>query len=219
MSLKEPLVEAVPASASSATPWSCFVSLLVTMVGVGILSLPLSVVYCGLLPGSLIIFAFAVASNKSLQFLIQAAALTDATSYADLGGRCLGAGGRRAVVGCLIALLVASAIIVFIAIADLTRSLALSAGYELEHVPLAVSLMLPIGLLSLPAQLQQLRVAASGGVLAIGFLVLGMLLVLSQRGAAPDVRLVSLSPRSVLAIPIHALCATHRRETRTPCPP
>jgi amino acid permease len=204
--LTEPLVDSDRASIPSATPWSCYSALMSTMVGIGLLSLPISIQYCGLAPGILLLVAFGAASDASLQFLVRGAELTGATSYADLGSRCYGGHGHAAVVFCLLALLFASAIIIHICVTDLAINLAASLGAgPLPRGMWAAALSAPMLLLSLPHQLQQLQFAASGGVLAIAFCVVGMVAVLSARGVAPDVQPATLSSQAVLAMPIHSL--------------
>lgn len=207
-SLAEPLLE--PGKLGpSATPWSCFASLIATMVGIGILSLPISFQYCGLFLGIASIVAFGLASDLSLQYLVDAAELVGAQTYADLGARCFGARGKGAVVACLLALLVASAVIVHIVVTDLSVSLLSHLGlWEPTRAQAACALTLPLLLLSLPSSLQQLRTAASASLGAIALTLGGLIVVLARRGVAPDIARVRLSPRATLAMPVRTQCST-----------
>ena len=204
--LSEPLVKTPTTPvAPSATPWTCYTSLIATMIGVGILSLPISISYCGLVPGIALILSFGIASDASLQCLVRAAELTGADSYSELGGACFGRTGKRAVVLCLLALLAASAVIVHICIVDLSQSLAVSCGFSLPRLPLALGVTPPLLALSLPWQLHNLSTAASTAIFAILFATYGMLATFAKRGIAADVSMANFSARSSLAIPIHAL--------------
>ena len=116
---REPLLASErPDTADNGSLWGCGVSLFATMVGVGILSLPISLGYAGCLLGVITLVLFAWASEISLNSLLRAAALTGATSFVQLGELAWGARGRTLVMWSLFALLLAAAVIVFICITD-----------------------------------------------------------------------------------------------------
>ena len=81
----EPLVGRVasaPAAAAhkGASVCTTIISLIATTMGAGILSLPISLSYGGLLPGMALLVCFAVASDTSLNYLIEAGNITGAKS-------------------------------------------------------------------------------------------------------------------------------------------
>ena len=84
--------------------------------------------------GLLLLVGFAAASDASLIFLCDAADLTGATSYAELGERCFGRCGRASVMLCLLAMLVASVVIVLIVVTDVCAMLLTAAGLAVPRL-------------------------------------------------------------------------------------
>ena len=210
---EEPLLEhSSPTPADAAALWGCGVSLFATMVGVGILSLPISLAYAGFLCGTGTLLLFAWASEVSLNALLKAAALTSATSFVHLGELVWGSRGRALVMASLFALLLAAAVIVHICITDLLVLLlhvASQAGVvpQISRTAAGIGATVVVAPLCTAHDLQQLRVASSASVGAVLLACLCVIAQLPMRGAAPASELVLLhvSPRLLLALPIQSL--------------
>ena len=153
----------------SASTWSTTVNMLATTIGAVILSVPMTMHYCGLAISCLLLGVFALASAISLHYLVHAAELTGASSYVELGSKCFGNRGRVGVLASLLLLLTAAAVTVHIILVDLALLLLRHARPHLSlhrgHIGAVVTVILvPI---CLPRQLNQLRYFSTASVVAI----------------------------------------------------
>eukprot|EP01052_Picozoa_sp_SAG31_P028497 SAG31_NODE_2755_length_5141_cov_1.849266_4_plen_399_part_00 len=101
------------------TIFGSIVSLAATTMGAGILSLPISIYYCGLVLGVAMLILFATLSDISLLYLLRAATLSRCYGFMELGKYCFGESGRRAVVLVLVALLFAACVSLIVVMAGL----------------------------------------------------------------------------------------------------
>ena len=96
---EEPLLSGIKEpqpNAPSRSRAAC-VNLIATTVGTGVLSIPISFSYTGLIPGLVILCFFAYLSDASMRFIASASSRMHASSYAELGERVYGRSGRQLV--------------------------------------------------------------------------------------------------------------------------
>ena len=210
MSKTEPLLPSEEPPNGSRSRAAC-VNLVATTVGAGVLSIPISFSYTGLVPGLVILCAFAWLSDASLRYISDASALMNAGSYAELGERVYGVIGRRLVLWSLLALLVGAVIQVMICVIDLIEMLSAKlAGFEASRNQITIGITLITIVSSMPTQLHSLRLLSSVSVLSILFTagcIVGLAaLDAGQDDSVPPYALVKpLSTHWVLAMPIHSL--------------
>ncbi len=215
---EEPLLaqDATPTAPSRYT--SACVNLVATTVGTGVLSIPISFSYTGLIPGLTILCFFAFLSDASMRFIASASTQMHASSYADLGERVYGRTGRQLVLWSLLALLVGAVVQILICIVDLVEMLSVKAvGIDVSREEVTAIITLGVMPLCMPKQLHSLRFLSSASVLAILFTagcIIGLAVresLAAQNGdllpAENDAFAVVLPPsaRWSLAMPIHAL--------------
>lgn len=219
---EEPLLSGIKEpqpNAPSRSRAAC-VNLIATTVGTGVLSIPISFSYTGLIPGLVILCFFAYLSDASMRFIASASSRMHASSYAELGERVYGRSGRQLVLWSLLALLVGAVVQILICIVDLIEMLAVEAvgiNISREHVTAIITLgAMP---LCMPKQLHALRFLSSASVLAILFTV-GCIIGLAVQASLTSQNREHIDPQHVddtyavvlppsarwsLAIPIHAL--------------
>ena len=123
---------------------AAIINLIATSVGTGVVSIPISMSYTGLMPGLLMLCGFAWLSDASLRFLALAAFSTHASSYAELGERVYGLFGRKLVLWLLLVLLFSASVTILICIVDLIEMLAFKvANFQIERVHLTDEVALP----------------------------------------------------------------------------
>ena len=213
-----PLLDRAAESDGVARARAACINLVATTIGTGILSVPISLSYCGLAPGLAILAFFAILSSASLRFLSAAAALVHASSYAAIGERVFGTLGRELVLWSLLLLLAGASIQVHICITDLVEMLAerlLDQDIERDFLSAAITLI--VTPLCMPIELHSLRHLSSASVLAIlfttGCIVTRCIVggshndtaVASSSSTAPWLLATPLSVRWSLAMPIHSL--------------
>ena len=94
-----------PSNEPSGTLFSSIVSLSATAIGAGMLSLPISIYYCGAALGTAMIILFAGLSDISMIMLLRCASETRLYDYESLAYHCIGHPGRIATRVVLISLL------------------------------------------------------------------------------------------------------------------
>lgn len=210
MSKTQPLLADDPQPTGSRSRVAC-VNLVATTVGAGVLSIPISFSYTGLLPGLGILCAFAWLSDASLRYISSASALVNARTYAELGERVYGRTGRQLVLWSLLALLVGAVIQVMICVIDLIEMLSVKlVGFDASRNQITATITCLTILSSMPTQLHSLRLLSSVSVLSILFTAacivgLAALDAGDDEGAPPYAVAKPLSTRWALAMPIHSL--------------
>ena len=198
----EPLLPGTPNQARPSPLnllWA-LVNLLATLVGAGMLSLPISFAYCGSAgPAMLLLLFFCALSAASFNFIFGAALRMEAPSYLSLGEMCFGPIGGRAVLISLLALLASAFVQVTIIVIDVWHML-LDKYTSLEPDRLVVTggvLLLAVPL-CLPRELLQLTFASSLSVacslFTCGSIVSNASTVHSMPPSAPVLRILDTMP-------------------------
>jgi amino acid permease len=120
--MDEPLLQDASVKAGGpegASPISVVITLGVTTMGAGILSLPIATAYCGsMTTGVAFLGIFALAADYALVLIVRAARNLRVSSLGDLGHACYGSFGSSLVSGTLITLLFGAMVTIMIVIGD-----------------------------------------------------------------------------------------------------
>eukprot|EP01135_Chromosphaera_perkinsii_P002591 Nk52_evm107s224 gene=Nk52_evmTU107s224 len=196
------------------TVWGSIGNLAATTMGAGILSLPVSLAYCGLYTGLGLMFLFAVFSDYSLMLLVRCAKLTNAGSLEEVGEKLYGRVGANIVKTVLLILLfgfmIVSVIVVSDSVMPLWQELPMFVGKGGEWyvskpfiTGMCVALMFP---LTMSRSLSALKFSSWLAVFSVLYLIFMMVVkFLLKWEVASDIRGFNFSPKFAMAFPIQSV--------------